>query len=224
MGAFDIGAFELCVEGVGNLQQPCPLIVGAEEPGQIAVQLTMQVQPAGSGTTTPGPGPQNVLQDSVIAVAATPNPGFRFTGWSPNVTVPESPSTTVFMDTSQLVTANFAACSCATDVSGSIAVVRGPYVLNAVTRRYAQTVTLTNQSTATIAAPVSLVLDNLASTATLYNATGVTQDLLPAGRPYINANTSLAPGQSVSITLQFTATNTSAISYDTRVLAGPGSR
>jgi hypothetical protein len=115
-------------------------------------------------------------------------------------------------------------CTCATDVSGSISVVRGPFVLNPVTRRYAQTVTLTNTSTAIIAAPISLVLDNLASTATLYNATGVTEDMLPAGSPYINANTSLGPGQRVSITLQFTAANTSAISYDTRVLAGPGSR
>jgi len=115
-------------------------------------------------------------------------------------------------------------CDCATDVSASISATRGPYVLNPVTRRYAQTVTLTNTSTAAIAAPISLVLDHLANTATLYNATGVTQDTLPAGSPYINANTSLGPGQRLSIALQFTAANTSAISYETRVLAGPGSR
>ncbi len=49
--------------------------------------------------------------------------------------------------------------------------------------------------------------------------------MLPAGSSYINAaTTSLAPGQSVALQLQFTNSGNVAFSYDPRVLAGPGSR
>ena len=226
MGGFDIGAFELCLQGFGNLQQPCLILAGAEDPGGVGatVELTMQVDPAGGGTTLPAPGTQSVAKDSVISLKAMPSSGFTFSGWSQNVTEPGQPATTVFMNASQTVTANFFICACATDVTGLVTVKRGAYVLNPVTKRYAQTVTVTNNSTSTIASPISLVLDNLASTATLFNATGITQLILPAGSPYRSVTTSLAPGQSASVALQFTAAGTSAISYTIRVLAGPGER
>ena len=206
MGGFDIGAFELCLEGFGKLQAPCLIIAGVETPGggNQAVQLTVEVNPPGAGTTAPPPGTQDVPLNLVVPLTATPNAGFRFTSWSPNVTNPSDPSTTVVMNASQTVTANFALCECATDVTGSIGITYGGVTLNPMTRRYVQTVTLRNNSAVTIAGPVSLVLDKLSPNVMLYNATGNTALVLPANSPYINASTALAPGQSVALQLQFT--------------------
>ena len=227
LGRFDIGAFELCLEGVGKLQQPCLIIVGADrdpEESTESVSLTMQLTPPGGGSTTPAPGTQAVVKDSVIPITALPNAGYRFAGWSANVTDPSSPSTTVVMGTSQTVTATFAPCVCATDVTGAVQLNYSGVTFNPTTRRYVQTVTLTNTSAATITGPISLVLDKLTANVTVSNATGTTALLLPAGSPYVNANSNLAPAQSVSIVLQFTNPTHLAISYAARVLAGPGSR
>ena len=88
-----------------------------------------------------------------------------------------------------------------------------------------QTDTLTNNSANTITGPISLVLDSLSADATLFNATGSTDTLeLPAGSPYINTVVTLAPGQSVGVQMQFTDPTRGAITYNTRVLAGPGLR
>jgi hypothetical protein len=48
--------------------------------------------------------------------------------------------------------------------------------------------------------------------------------MLPAGSPYRNAITSLAPGQPVALQLQFTNPGNVVFSYEPRVLAGAGSR
>src|SRR6185436_8204092 len=55
MGGFDIGAFELCLEGIGKLQRPCLILAGIDDSGAVipTVQLTIVVQPQGGGTTTP---------------------------------------------------------------------------------------------------------------------------------------------------------------------------
>ena len=109
-------------------------------------------------------------------------------------------------------------------VTGSIGITYGGVTLNPMTRRYVQTVTLRNNSAATIAGPISLVLDKLSPNVTLYNASGTTALVLPAGSPYLNASTDLGAGQSVSLQLQFTNPGNIVFSYDARVLAGPGSR
>jgi hypothetical protein len=165
-----------------------------------------------------------VPDDSVVALKATPKAGYRFVEWSPNVTSPGDPSTTIFMTTSQIVTANFASCACATDVTTSIAFTYGGITLNPTTRRYVQTVTLKNKTSSAISGPISLVLDNLSAGVTLYGATGTTSLMLPAGRPYMNANVNLAAGQSVSIQLQFANSGNAPFTYQARVLAGAGSR
>jgi hypothetical protein len=198
------------------------VILAGIDPGE-AVALAMQVQPLGGGTTTPPPGTQQVLRDSVIPVKATPNPGFRFTGWSPNVTDPAKLSTTVFMDTSQTVTANFQACACAVDVSTSI----GIRISDALgsTHHQVQIATLTNNSANTISGPFSLVLDNLTDNVTLSNASGSTLLMVPAGSPYIDAPLKqLKPGQWTTFTLLFANPDGADFSYTTRVLAGPGAR
>jgi hypothetical protein len=64
----------------------------------------------------------------------------------------------------------------------------------------------------------------LSANVTLVNATGTTPLMLPAGSPFINAATNLAPGQSAAIQLQFTNPGNVVFGYETRVLAGPGSR
>ena len=163
-------------------------------------------------------------KDSVIPITATPKPGYRFTGWSGNVTNPLDRSTTVVMTSSQTVIANFVLCTCALDVTSSMAITYSGITLNPTTRRYVQTVTLKNKSAATITGPISFVLDQLTSGVALYNPSGTTDFMLPSGSPYMNAAVNLASGQSTSIQLQFVNTGNVAFSYQARVLAGTGSR
>ena len=110
------------------------------------------------------------------------------------------------------------------DVSALVGIAKGGLGLNLVTGRFAQTVTLTNNSASTIPAPISLVIDNLTSNAAVYGASGTTDFLAPPISPYVNYSGSLGPGQKVSITLQFTNPSRGYIGYTTRVLAGPGAR
>ena len=189
-----------------------------------SANLTVVVNPAEGGNTTPTAGTREVALESVVALRATPSAGYRFTDWSQNVTSPGDPSTTVFMNASQTVTANFAACACAADVTSAIGVTYGSVTVNRTRQRYSQAVTLTNNSAAAIAGPISLVLDNLTAGVTLDNAHGDTVLMAPAGSPYRNAKVNLAPGQRMVIKLQFTGPGDVAISYQPRVLTGPGSR
>ncbi|HLX28495.1 MAG TPA: choice-of-anchor Q domain-containing protein [Casimicrobiaceae bacterium] len=225
-GGFDIGAYEICRVRLGTLIQPFFCSETHAPPPPTTLTLTMQVSPAGAGITSPGLGVTDVSVGSVQPVVATASPGYRFSGWSSNVTDPSASTSTIVMGSSQTVTANFASCGCAADVTNVFAVTPGGLTLNPVTRRYAQTVTLTNNSANTITGPISLVLDNLSSNATLFNLTGATDALEPpAGSPYVNVTGgNLAPGGSVSFALQFTDPTHAAITYTTRVLAGPGSR
>ncbi|MGA2261459.1 MAG: hypothetical protein ABSH28_08485 [Acidobacteriota bacterium] len=115
--------------------------------------------------------------------------------------------------------------ACATDVSRSVSVTRSGYVFNFGTQRFYQTVTLKNTSSSTINGPISLVLDSLSSNASLYNTSGATSCAAPLGSTYIIASAAgLAPGASVSVSLQFTDPTKATITYSTRVLAGSGTR
>ena len=216
-GGFDIGAFEYC-DFVRDFN--CN-IAGVEQ----TEPLTIIVSPAAGGTTTPGPGTNLEVQNTVTAVTAIAAPGYQFTTWLGNVAAPGSAATTVIMNEPQTITAVFVPCGCAADVSAVVTVTRSGYVLNPVTGRYAQTVMVTNNSASTITGPLSLVLDSLSANATLFNATGTTDTLeLPAGSPYLNANVNLNAGQNTSFVLQFADPTHAAINYSTRVLAGAGAR
>ncbi|MDB5911145.1 MAG: hypothetical protein JWP34_5262 [Massilia sp.] len=105
------------------------------------------------------------------------------------------------------------------DVSASVSVTRGGYrrSLSNGQYYYFQTVTITNTSGSTLSGPLSLSLGGLTSGVSLFNASGATAD----GNPYIIVTTgSLAPGQSVSVVLQFSNPFNVAINYSTRLLAG----
>ncbi len=126
--------------------------------------------------------------------------------------------------TAEATTQIVSAPACAADVSSQIQVTRSGFGYNFTTQRFVQTVTLKNTSANAIASPISLVLDNLSSNATLYSPTGTTACATPAGSPFINWLSSLAPGASASIVLQFTNPTKAGITYATRVLAGSGGR
>jgi uncharacterized repeat protein (TIGR02543 family) len=219
-GGFDIGAFEYCPPPRVFGEVTCLTLTNAPPPS--TAPLTMQSSAPSEGQVGPPAGVNTEIVGSVVALQATPNPGYVFVNWTGNVTDPTSASTTIIINQAQTVTANFALCNCVINASGYIGVARSGYVYNFGTSRYAQTVTLTNTSSYTIIGPVSLVLDGLSSNATLSDATGVTASQLPAGSPYVTTSISLAPGQSVSFALQFSNPTKAEITYTTRVLAGPG--
>ena len=216
-GGFDIGAFEYC----DFAREINCNIVGVEQ----TEPLTIIVSPPAGGTTTPGPGSNLEIQNTVTAVTAIANPGYQFSSWSGSVAAPTNAATVVIMNQAETITAIFVPCGCAADVSALITVTRSGFVLNPVSGRYSQTVTVTNNSASTIIGPISLVLDSLTDSATLFNAAGTTDTLeLPAGSPFLTANAGLAAGQHISFALQFSDPSHAAISYNTRVLTGPGVR
>ncbi len=111
------------------------------------------------------------------------------------------------------------------DVSYQVRIARGGFRFDRLSRRYIQNLILTNAGKSPVSGPISLVFDPLSANASLYNLTGITSDTLPSGRAYIVAKAgTLAPGASALVRLEFENVNQSAITYTTRVLAGPGSR
>ena len=102
-------------------------------------------------------------------------------------------------------------------------VTRGGFRYINATGRFVRTVTIKNTSASRIGGPISLVLDNLSSNATLYNKTGTTY----SGKPYVDLVLPLGyldPGSSVSLVLEFVNPLRLGITYTTRVLAGSGPR
>jgi lysophospholipase L1-like esterase len=114
--------------------------------------------------------------------------------------------------------------STAVDVTGRIAVSRGPFLYQRSTSTYIQVLTLTNIGATAVAVPISCLLTGLTN-ATLANASGTTVGTLPAGRPYVNLSAgSLASGASTSVTLSFSRFGTGSITYAVQLVAGAGSR
>ena len=74
----------------------------------VTYDLTMQVSPIGSGTTTPAVGTHTYPSGTVVDISATPASGYQFNHWSSNVVDPNSASTTVTMDADKTTVVNFA--------------------------------------------------------------------------------------------------------------------
>ncbi len=107
------------------------------------------------------------------------------------------------------------------DVFTSLDLSRGGFSVNRRTNKISQTVTITNHSGATIPGPIQLVLDNVSSNTTLANAIGTTSNNAPVGSPFLTAsNASLAPGASVSVTLQFNIPVSGGVTYTPRTVTG----
>jgi hypothetical protein len=86
------------------------------------------------------------------------------------------------------------------------------YAFNRKTNKYSQTVTVTNLLSQAITGPVYLVVENLSSNTSLTNATGTTVSNAP-GSSYVSvSNSGLAAGASQTVTLQFSAPTSGAIS------------
>jgi hypothetical protein len=222
-GGSDIGAFEACAPPIRSNPNEVTCVVFTKAPPPVTVPLTIQVSPAGGGTTSPAAGTTDEVEGTVIIATATPNPGYYFTEWFYNDSFfVTNSSVGGVMNSPLTLEAIFLPCGCAADVTNSLTVTPGPIVLNPVTKHYAQTVTVKNNSANTLAAPVSLVVQNLTEGVTLINGSGVTTYVTPRLSPFIGTNVNLAPGQSTSFTLQFENSTNAAISYTTRVVSGPG--
>jgi hypothetical protein len=211
MGGYDIGAFELCIARNPNIVGECSAPLGIAPP---SVQLTLQV--SAGGTTTPAPGTYSEPEGTIVPLTASPQLGYNFQSWAGNVGNQQGASTSIVMLEPQMVTANFVSCQCVEDITSSVTVTKGPFILNPITRRFAQTVTVTYNGSAPIEG-MSLVLDNLTN-ATLFNETGTTTFGSPSVSPYITMTGAFADGQMVTFSLQFSDPTGSAISYTTRVL------
>lgn len=109
-------------------------------------------------------------------------------------------------------------------VAQGVTVARSGYVFDRRTQLFVQQVQLTNTSSTPVSGPVWLVLDNLSSDAALYNSAGTTANFPPLGSPYIGVNVGgdnvLSPGETATVTLDFTDASRGGISYTARVLAG----
>ena len=108
------------------------------------------------------------------------------------------------------------------NVDASVTVFRGGLTFSHATQRFHQKVRIKNMTAKTITGPISLVLQNLSSNATLYNPTGSTMNLSPVGSPYSEIAVDLAGHKSVVFTLEFINPTKAPITYSPSVYAGPG--
>jgi hypothetical protein len=108
---------------------------------------------------------------------------------------------------------------CAFDATNQFKISRGGFRFDNGTQRFLQTVTLQQLTLTPIQLPLSLVLDNLSSNATLFNKTGDTACATPSGSPFINV-----PTGSPSVTLDFADPSKAGITYNVRVLMGTAAR
>jgi hypothetical protein len=103
--------------------------------------------------------------------------------------------------------------------TNNVTVVRGGITRDRLTGKYGQQITITNNNAGPLAGPFYLALDSLSANATLANSTGTTSVYAPLNSPVITVpGSSLAPGASASVALQFTNPSNGAITYTARVL------
>lgn len=108
-------------------------------------------------------------------------------------------------------------------VPANVTVTRGGFVLDRRTGKFVQQVTLTNTGATNVSGTVALALDALSANATLATSGGVTAATAPSGSPLalvdVGADSILTPGESATVTLQFTNPTRAAITYTPRVLS-----
>ena len=68
---------------------------------------TISLEVDGNGSTDPAMGTHEYNEGDTIDITAVPDKGWRFDGWSDDVTDPESATTTVKVESDRVITANF---------------------------------------------------------------------------------------------------------------------
>ena len=92
----------------------------------------------------------------------------------------------------------------------NINIVSSGFTYNRASKLYSATLTLTNTGSASVKSQVGVSLENLVSGATLYNKVGTDA----YGCPYTTvSNNGLAPGASLAIPVQFSASTSTTITY-----------
>jgi hypothetical protein len=112
------------------------------------------------------------------------------------------------------------------DVTAQITTSLSGFRINRATGHFVGVATLTNKSTSPIGGPISLVI-NLTGNVRLFNVTGTTCGVLPAGLSFIDVplvGNSLPAGGSAQVTLEILNPDAQVITPTTKVLAGPGAR
>lgn len=187
-GAPDIGAFELCLP-LYPRDQHCELIASSIATPLNGIPLTIFINPAGGGTSSPS-GTTNEPAGSVTPVSVSPSPGYTFNGWLGPVSDPNSLQTYVIMDQVQLIAANFTALP--TTIFGNLVGKSGP--VNA----RAWTLSFQNNGPG-------------GASETQVSSFTLTQTFGPACKPVLKSNlplifANLAPGQTgtTNVTIDFT--------------------
>jgi hypothetical protein len=100
----------------------------------------------------------------------------------------------------------------------NLTVVLGSFVRDRRTGYYTQQVRLTNNNAGALAGPFYLAVDSLSAGVTVVGSAGLTASYAPASPYVIVPGTSLAPGATVTLTLQFANPSNVAISYTPRAI------
>lgn len=101
------------------------------------------------------------------------------------------------------------------DLSASVKLVQVGATLNRATGKYVGSVTVTNNTGATLNSPLKLKLGDLSSGVTLDNAVGVT-----GGAPYVSLPGSLSPGASINLPLTFSNPARAVVGYAPSLFQG----
>jgi hypothetical protein len=171
---------------------------------------------------TTGNLPRLYKDGNIVAITLPPEAStLVFTGWSRGLNDAGQIIGVDNFNTPFLLTPTGA---CAADVTAQTSVRHAGLRLDATTGHYKTTVHVKNTGSTTLAAPVSVALDGLPATASLVDRSGVTSCDPPAGSVYLDLPVSIAPGRTVTGTLEFIDPSGGRLRYTTRVIAGPGRR
>ncbi len=100
----------------------------------------------------------------------------------------------------------------------NVTITRSGIALDRRTGNFVQSITLTNAGATPVSGSVALALENLSANATLTTALGSTAN--PLALVNVGADNVLSPGESATVTLQFSNPTRAAINYTPRVLGG----
>jgi predicted extracellular nuclease len=103
----------------------------------------------------------------------------------------------------------------ASDVTGQVKIVQSGLLYNRAIRLFYGSIIITNNGAQTIASPIQVVLNSLTAGVTLANATGSF-----GGSPYITSNSSLTPGQSVTVPVQYSNPGNLASNLTIKIYSG----